>query len=166
MRPRAIPHDRLMAAVEERIVDRQLLKLRRAGVMEERAVRHSVTGTPRGGVVSPVLCNVYLHLLDRQWQTRGCGVRVRYADDVVVSCRTRVEAERALVALRRIVSELGLSLKEPKTRIVHLREGGGELDFLGFEHRWVRGRTRRSRHLTFLARWPSPGDAESPRPDP
>jgi group II intron reverse transcriptase/maturase len=155
----AIPHDRLMAAVEERIVDRHLLKLLRAllraGVMEEGAVRHSVTGTPQGGVVSPVLCNVYLHRLDRQWQTHGCGVLVRYADDVVVLCRTRMEAERALAALRRIVSELGLSLKERKTRIVHLREGDGELDFLGFEHRWVRGRTRRSRHVTFLARWPS-----------
>ena len=123
--------------------------------MEEGAVRHSVAGTPQGGVVSPLLCNVYLHRLDRQWQTRGCGVLVRYADDVVVVCRTRIEAEQALVALRRIVSELGLSLKERKTRIVHLREGDGGLDFLGFEHRWVRGRTRRSRHVTFLARWPS-----------
>ncbi len=155
----AIPHDRLMAAVEERIVDRHLLKLLRAllraGVMEQGTVRRSVTGTPQGGVVSPVLCNVYLHRLDRQWQTRGCGVLVRYADDVVVLCRTRMKAEQALEALRRIVSELGLSLKERKTRIVHLREGDGELDFLGFEHRWVRGRTRRSRHVTFLARWPS-----------
>jgi group II intron reverse transcriptase/maturase len=80
----AIPHDRLMAAVEERIVDRQLLKLLRAllraGVMEQGAVRHSVTGTPQGGVVSPLLCNVYLHRLDRQWQTRGRGMLVRYAD--------------------------------------------------------------------------------------
>jgi group II intron reverse transcriptase/maturase len=155
----AIPHDRLMAAMEERIVDRHLLKLLRAllraGVMEEGAVRHSVAGTPQGGVVSPLLANVYLHRLDRQWQTLGCGVLVRYADDVVVVCRTRMEAEQALVALRRIVSELGLSLKERKTRIVHLREGDGGLDFLGFEHRWVRGRSRRSRHVTFLARWPS-----------
>src|SRR3990172_9525474 len=154
-----IPHQRLMQAIEERIVDRQILKLLRAllraGVLEEGAVRHSVTGTPQGGVVSPLLCNVYLHRLDPQWQTRGCGGLVRYADDVVVVCRTRIEAEQALVALRRIVSELGLSLKERKTRIVHLREGDGGLDFLGFEHRWVRGRTRRSRHVTFLARWPS-----------
>src|SRR5712691_5712872 len=155
----AIPHDRLMQAVEERICDRKLLKLLRAmlraGVMEQGAVRRGVLGTPQGGVVSPLLANVYLHRLDRQWQTRGCGVLVRYADDVVVLCRTRMEAEQALTALRRIVSELGLSLKESKTRIVHLREGDGELDFLGFEHRWVRGRTRRSRHVTFLARWPS-----------
>ena len=54
-----------------------------------------------------------------------------------------------------ILAELGLQLKEAKTRIVHLREGGEGLDFLGFHHRWVRGDTPRSRHLRFLARWPS-----------
>src|SRR6266511_3279304 len=89
----AIPHDRLMAAVEERIVDRHLLKLLRAllheGVMEQGAVRHSVIGTPQGGVVSPLLCNVYLHRLDRHWQTRGRGMLVRYADDLVGVCGSR-----------------------------------------------------------------------------
>jgi RNA-directed DNA polymerase len=151
------PH--VMAAVEERIVDRQLLKLvralLRAGVMEEGAIRRSISGTPQGGVVSPVLCNVYLHRLDRDWQARGDGVLCRYADDLVVMCRSRSEAERALVALRTILSELGLQLKESKTRIVQLREGGEGFDFLGFHHRYVRRRTRRSRHITFLARWPS-----------
>jgi RNA-directed DNA polymerase len=155
----AIPHSELMSAIEERIVDRQILKLLRAmlraGVMEDQAVRRSDTGTPQGGVISPCLCNVYLHRLDRQWTERGYGVLVRYADDVVVMCRTRVEAERALVALRTILSELGLTLKDAKTRIVELREGGEGLDFLGFHHRWVRGDTPASRHLRFLARWPS-----------
>src|SRR6266542_551011 len=84
----AIPHDRLVAAIEERICDRNLLKLLRAllraGVMEQGVVRRSVTGTPQGGVVSPLLCNVYLHRLDRVWRTRGRGVLVRYADDLVV----------------------------------------------------------------------------------
>jgi hypothetical protein len=78
------------------------------------------------------------------------------ADDVVMMCRSRAEAERALVALRAILSELGLTLKDAKTRIVELREGGEGLDFLGFHHRWVRGNTPASRHLCFLARWPSP----------
>ncbi len=155
----AIPHDRLMAAVEERIVDRHLLKLLRAllraGVMEQGAVRHSVIGTPQGGVVSPLLCNVYLHRLDRQWQTRGRGMLVRYADDLVVLCRSRREAEDALRALTVILAELGLELRQAKTRIVQLREGGEGLDFLGFHHRYLRGRTRQSRHVTFLARWPS-----------
>lgn len=155
----AIPSDRLMAAVEERIVDRNLLKLLRAilraGVMEEGAVRRSVSGTAQGGPLSPLLCNVYLHRLDRQWRTRGAGVLCRYADDLVVMCRSKAEAERALVALRSLLSELGLTLKETKTRIVELREGGEGLDFLGFHHRWVRGNTPASRHLCFLARWPS-----------
>jgi group II intron reverse transcriptase/maturase len=155
----AIPHDRLMAAVEERIVDRHVLKLLRAllrgGVMEDGSVRRSVTGTPQGGVVSPVLCNVYLHRLDRQWQTRGCGVLCRYADDLVVMCKTRGEAEAALRALTAILADLGLEPKQAKTRIVHLREGGEGLDFLGFHHRWVRARDRRHRHVAFLARWPS-----------
>ena len=155
----AIPHDRLMAAVEERIVDRQLLKLLRAmlraGVMEQGAIRHSESGTPQGGVVSPLLCNVYLHRLDRQWRTRGRGVLVRYADDLVVLCSSKREAEDALRALEAILAELGLELKQAKTRIVQLREGGEGLDFLGFHHRYLRGRTRQSRQVTFLARWPS-----------
>ncbi len=155
----AIPHDRLVAAIEERICDRKLLKLLRAllraGVMEQGAVRRSVTGTPQGGVVSPLLCNVYLHRLDRVWRTRGCGVLVRYADDLVVMCGTEAEAERALAALGAVLAELGLQLKEAKTRIVHLCEGGEGLDFLGFDHRWVRARGPRVRHVTFLARWPS-----------
>ena len=70
-------------------------------------------------------------------------------------CQSREEAERALEALRVILSELGLTIKDAKTRIVELREGGEGLDFLGFHHRWVRGNTPASRHLCFLARWPS-----------
>src|SRR3954470_24432098 len=80
----AIPHSQLMSAIEERIVDRHVLKLLRAmlraGVMEDRAVTRGVTGTPQGGVISPLLCNVYMHRLDRQWTERGAGVLVRYAD--------------------------------------------------------------------------------------
>src|SRR5881227_2870904 len=151
----AIPHSGLMSAIEERIVDRQVLKLLRAGVMEGQAVTRSDAGTPQGGVISPFLCNVYLHRLDRQWTARGHGELVRFADDMVVMCRSREEAERALRALRAILGELGLTLKDAKTRIVALREGGEGLDFLGFHHRWVRGNTPASRHLCFLARWPS-----------
>jgi RNA-directed DNA polymerase len=155
----AIPHDRLMAAIEERIVDRHLLKLLRAmlraGVLEQGAVTRSTTGTPQGGVISPVLCNVFLHRLDRQWARRGTGVLVRYADDLLAMCRTERDAESVLRVIAEILAELGLEPKHAKTRIVHLREGGEGFDFLGFHHRYVRGNTPRSRHLTFLVRWPS-----------
>jgi RNA-directed DNA polymerase len=155
----AIPHSGLMSAIEERISDRQLLKLLRAmlraGVMQDGAVHREEAGTPQGGVISPCLCNVYLHRLDRQWTERGTGVLVRFADDLVVMCHDRREAEAALAALRSILAELGLELKQAKTRIVHLKEGGEGLDFLGFHHRRVRGE-RDYRHLRFLARWPSP----------
>jgi hypothetical protein len=106
-----------------------------------------------GAVISPCLCNVYLHRLDRQWAQRGHGVLVRYADDLLALCRTRAEAKAALAALRLILAELGLELKVAKTRIVHLTEGGEGVEFLGFHHRWVRA--NRARHVRFLARWPS-----------
>ena len=153
----AIPHDGLMSAIEERISDRHVLKLLRAmlrsGVMQDGAVEREVTGTPQGGVISPCLCNVYLHRLDRQWADRGHGVLVRFADDLLAMCLTREEAEAALASLRLILAELGLELKDAKTRIVHLEEGGEGVDFLGFHHRWVRA--NRVKHVQFLARWPS-----------
>jgi RNA-directed DNA polymerase len=153
----AIPHDRLVAVVEERIVDRHVLKLLRAmlraGVMQDGAIRRSVTGTPQGGVASPLLANIYLTRLDRAWQTSGHGVLVRFADDLLAICRSKREARDALTALRTILAELGLELKQPKTRIVHLCDGGEGLDFLGFHHRWVRA--TRAKHVQFLARWPS-----------
>jgi RNA-directed DNA polymerase len=83
----AIPHAELMQAVAERVCDQSVLKLLRAmlraGVMQDGMVRRPVTGTPQGGVVSPLLCNVYLHRLDRAWDVREHGVLVRYADDGV-----------------------------------------------------------------------------------
>ena len=87
-----MPHDKLMQAVEERVCDQAVLKLLRAmlraGVMQDGVVRREVTGTPQGGVISPLLANVYLHRIDRVWDIRQFGVLVRYADDVVVMCRS------------------------------------------------------------------------------
>ncbi len=155
----AIPHDKLMQAVEERISDQGVLKLLRvmlrAGVMEDGQVRREVTGTPQGGPASPLLCNIYLHRLDRAWDADRHGVLVRYCDDLVVLCATRQQAEAALEQLRQLLGGLGLEPKAAKTRIVHLAEGSPGFDFLGFHHRLVRGRTPKSAHLTFLARWPS-----------
>ena len=156
----AIPHDRLMQAVEERVVDQPILKLLRAmlraGVMESGTVTHPDTGTPQGGVISPLLCNVYLHRIDRAWDTRALGVLVRYADDLLVVCKSRQQAEAALTRLRALLAELGLAPKEAKTRIVELAVGGEGFDFLGFHHRMVRSRGVHGRRgVEFLARWPS-----------
>jgi len=155
----AIPHEKLVQAVEERICDQSVLKLLRvmlrAGVMEDGHVRRPVTGTPQGGVISPVMCNVYLHRLDRAWEDSD-GVLVRYADDLVVMCWSRSQAERALGRLTALLADLGLEPKAAKTRIVQLEEGGGGFDFLGFHHRLVRSRGLNGKKpVTFLARWPA-----------
>ena len=156
----AIPQDLLMRAVEERVSDHAVLKLLRAmlraGVMSNGAVRREVTGTPQGGVISPLMCNVFLHRIDRVWDVREHGVLVRFADDAVVMCRTRRQAEAALERLRALLAELGLEPKEAKTRIVRLEVGGDGFDFLGFHHRWVHTKGRiGGKGVDFLARWPS-----------
>ena len=136
----------------------------RAGVMQDGSVRRPVTGTPQGGVVSPLLANVYLHRLDRAWQTREHGVLVRYADDLVVMCASRQQAEAALARLRVLLSDLGLEPKAAKTRMVHLQVGGEGFDFLGFHHRLVRSKGRvGSRGVIFLARWPARGAMQHAR---
>jgi RNA-directed DNA polymerase len=155
----AIPHDKLMQAVGERVCDQPVLKLLRAmlraGVMQDGQVRRPDTGAAQGGVISPVMCNVYLHRLDRAWDD-GDGVLVRFADDLVVMCWSRSQAEAALARLTDLLAGLGLEPEAAKTRIVHLEEGGEGLDFLGFHHRMVRSRGLNGKKpALFLARWPS-----------
>lgn len=156
----AIPHEKLIRAIEERVCDQAVLKLLRAmlraGVMSDGVVRREVTGAAQGGPLSPLLCNVYLHRVDRAWDVREHGVLVRFADDAVVMCSSRRQAEAALARLTALLAELGLELKAAKTRIVHLTENGEGLDFLGFHHRWVRSQGRTgTKGVTFLARWPA-----------
>jgi RNA-directed DNA polymerase len=155
----AIPHQKLMQAVEERVCDQAVLKLLRAmlraGVMEDGHLRRPLTGTPQGGPLSPLMCNIYLHRLDRAWDEHD-GALVRFADDLVVMCWSASQAERALERLTDLLASLGLEPKAAKTRIVHLEVGGGGFDFLGFHHRLVRSRGRTGKKpVTFLARWPS-----------
>jgi len=163
----SIPHSGLMSAVEERVCDRRLLALLRAflraGVMEQGSVRRPVTGTPQGGGISPLMCNVYLHRLDRAW--RGAyGTLVRYADDAVEMCRSQGQARAALARLTVLLAELGLEPKPAKTRIVQLTDGGQGVDFLGVHHRLVHSRARRGTGgFTYLARWPSRRAAQHAR---
>lgn len=142
-----IPHDRLLDEANRRIADGRILKLIRnfleAGVMEEMKIRKPETGTPQGGIVSPLLANIYLHAVDEQLQARGIRW-VRYADDLVLLCRSREEAEAALEQLREMLAEMGLSLSEEKTRIADLEHG---FDFLGWHYRedrrWPRRKSER-----------------------
>ena len=152
-----IDHDKLMAMVEKRINDRRMLKLIRqfleAGVFEDWKVRTATAGTPQGGVLSPLLANIYLSYLDKVWmeRCRQVGVLVRYSDDVVTVCRREADAREALRRLSRVMERLGLKLHPSKTRLVHLKEGREGFDFLGFHHRKVRS-LRYRRH--YLQRWP------------
>ena len=130
-----IPHDRLLALVQARVADGRVLALvesfLRAGVLEEaKDWRPTECGTPQGGVISPLLANLYLNPLDHQMAAAGWAM-VRYADDFVILCRSAAEANGALAAVTAWVTEAGLTLPPEKTRIVDATQRGG-FDFLGY----------------------------------
>lgn len=143
-----IPHDKLLLSVRSRVIDRSVVKLielwLKAGVMEDMVVRKATTGTPQGGVISPLLSNLYLHWLDQVWEAKVFGKRphdahiVRYADDFVILCNRNPEFY--LGQAKAVLDRLGLTLNEQKTKVVNAREE--PFDFLG--HRFVVQRSKRT----------------------
>jgi group II intron reverse transcriptase/maturase len=156
----SIDQVKLMALVEERVCDRRVLKLLRqwleAGVLEDGSTRETLAGTPQGGVISPLLANIYLNAMDRAWhaEAQHLGMLVRYADDFVVLCRTASAASTAHKRVQDILTRLGLELHPEKTRAVDLRSGRGTFDFLGCTVRKRRS-IRKAPRLHFMQRWPS-----------
>ncbi len=144
-----VSHELLLEAVNEEVSDGSVLRLIRmfleAGVMEEGEQKPTEEGTPQGGVISPLLANIYLNRFDWEMAKRGHDM-VRYADDFVVLCPTREEAERALSDVQKMLEgKLRLQLHPEKTRILHHEEGS--FDFVGFlihrRYLWPRMKTLR-----------------------
>ena len=131
----SIPHDGLMTRVEERVSDGRVLDLIRgwltAGILKGLERWTPVQGSPQGAVISPLLANVYLHPLDAAMAERGYRM-VRYADDFVILCRTREEAEAALDEVRAWVAQNGLTLHPTKTHVGDCRVPGQGFEFLGY----------------------------------
>jgi RNA-directed DNA polymerase len=151
-----IDHGRLLRLVQRRVSDRRVLKLIRqwltVGVVEEGRWQATPKGTPQGGVISPLLANIYLHVLDSWWEERHAGVGrlYRYADDLVVVCRTQQQAVAAQKIIGRILEWLKLKLHPDKTRLVGMADEG--FDFLGFH--FHKKPSKRTRRLVPYA-WPS-----------
>jgi RNA-directed DNA polymerase len=134
-----ISHGKLLELIRGRIADRQVLKLIKqwltCGVMEDGEVKRLITGTPQGGVISPLLANIYLNVLDKEWTERNrIGLKaqlIRYADDLLVIVDKNTAPSMRI--LERTLGQLGLQLNREKSRIIATEEAG--FDFLGFNFR-------------------------------
>lgn len=144
----SINHEKLMMLVKQRISDRRVQKIiwqwLKAGIMECGEYQKSDKGAPQGGVISPLLSNIYLHYFDYIWtmQYSHLGTLVRYADDFVILTKRWNQAEQAMLAVYQIMRKLELTIHEGKTKLVDMYFGKSGFDFLGFHNRFKRGYTK------------------------
>jgi len=126
-------HEKLMVLLNQRVADGRVLALlesiMKVGYLEDGKVHQTQRGVPQGGVISPLISNVLLTPFDREMRRKGYRL-TRFADDWVVTCRTRAEAQSALTFATKVLEKLGVVLNEDKTRIVHVRHG---FEFLGYK---------------------------------
>lgn len=138
-----IPHEKLMKLVEQRISDRRILKLIRkwlkAGFVKDDQFYETDLGSPQGGVISPLLANIYLNYLDTIWEKKctELGTLVRYADDLVILCKTKEQALQSIGVLKGVFSKLELQMNTTKSKLVNLWEDIAGFDFLGMHHRKI-----------------------------
>jgi len=153
----SINHAKLLEFVHMRISDKKILKLIRkwlkCGIVGEEEIKENQLGTPQGGVISPLLANIYLHEFDKFWtqQTQVKGKLIRYCDDFVILFASREDAELGLELVKTKMAELHLELNTEKTKIVDMRCGKEGFDFLGFHHRQVMSHRHKRR---YTLKWP------------
>lgn len=139
-----IPHEPLMNLIRSRIGDWKILSLIRqwlkAGILEEGKLTILDQGTPQGGVLSPLLSNIYLNEIDKQWNNNATVKLVRFADDMVFLCRSEKQAEWVLTGLKKQLTDLGLILNQEKTKICHVKHG---FDFLGFTYKEAMSKSKK-----------------------
>ncbi|BFH16271.1 group II intron reverse transcriptase/maturase [Paenibacillus melissococcoides] len=156
-----IPHEKLMRLVEQRISDRRVLQLIRkwlkAGFVKDDQFHETDLGSPQGGVISPLLANIYLNYLDTIWEKKfaEAGTLVRYADDLVILCKTKEQALRAIDVLKAVFGKLELEMNKTKSKLVNLWGDKEGFDFLGMHHRKIPRMMKRNKEVHVLRSYPS-----------
>ncbi|MEC0230798.1 group II intron reverse transcriptase/maturase [Paenibacillus alba] len=138
-----IGHEKLMKLVEQRISDRRVLKLiwkwLKAGFVKDDQFYETDLGSPQGSVISPLLSNIYLNYLDKVWENKftELGALVRFADDLVILCKTKEQAMKAIDVLKAVFNKLEIEINTSKSKLVNLWGDKTGFDFLGMHHRKI-----------------------------